>query len=319
MKSKKKLKLKKNARNFIIFFVIAVFLTVFIIDKYKVYKYHQTNEYKLISLNYTKKEANKIEKELTDKQIKKIIDSEKKDSFVLNVINEKYFLNKNLEKYREYYKTNAERNMSDIIAIVNVGANEDWYYHAGDTDTTKGELMLVNKFHLLKEDFDAGEIVPFEDKYKYGDVSSTKVVHDAFVKMYNAARGDNITIIVTSGFRTYERQDELYKEVRNVNGKIYADGFAARPGASEHETGLALDIFTYQATTENFETTKEYQWLDAHAHEYGFILRYPNEKKYLTGYNPESWHFRYVGVETAKKIKSLGITFDEYYAYYLDK
>lgn len=319
MKSKKKLKLKKNVRNAIVFVVIAIFLTLFLVDKYKEYKYHQTNEYKLITLNYTKKEANKLEKKLSDKQIKNIIDSQKKDDFVIKVVGEKYFLNKNLEKYREYYKSNTEKSLSDIVAIVNVGANEDWYYHSKNTDTSKNELMLVNKFHLLNEKFDAGEIVPFEDKYKYGDVSANKIVHDAFVKMYEAARNDDITIIVTSGYRTYERQDELYKEVRNTNGKIYADGFAARPGASEHETGLALDIFTYQATTENFETTKEYQWLDAHAQNYGFILRYPKDKKYLTGYNPESWHFRYVGVETAKKIKTLNITFDEYYAYFLDK
>ena len=318
MAKRKKLKLKKNARKAILYIIIFTFLSVFLVNKYKEYRYHQTNEYKLISINYTLKEANKIEKELTKKQVKEVIEKQKKDSVLLSLINEKYFLKKNLDKYKEYYKSNTETSFTDIVAIINVGAQEEWYYKTKNADISKKELMLVNKFHLLKEDYDPGEIVKLEGKYSYGEVSANKVTYDAFVKMADAARKDDISLLATSGFRTYERQDEIYREIRNVNGKIYADGFAARAGASEHETGYAIDVFTYSATTDNFEGTDAYKWLDAHAQDYGFILRYPKEKKYLTGYTPESWHFRYIGVETAKKVKSLGITYDEYYAYFIE-
>ena len=70
---------------------------------------------------------------------------------------------------------------------------------------------------------------------------------------------------------------------------------------------------------DNFEQTEEFNWLQEHAHEYGFILRYPKDKEHITGYKYESWHYRYVGIETATKIHELGITFDEYYAYFLEK
>ena len=319
MAYKKKLKLKKNIKKIFLYFIVFLVLSVFLINKYKEYKYHQTNEYKLICINYTLEEANKIEASLSKKQIKDVIERQKKDSVLLSLINEKYFLKKNLDAYKEYYKSNTETSFQDVVAIINVGANEDWYYKSKEADTTKDELILVNKFHLLKEDYTVDDVVNFEGKYSYGEVSASKKTHDAFVKMADAARKDDISLIVTSGYRSYARQDEIYKEIRNVNGKIYADGFAARAGASEHETGLALDVFTYSATTDNFESTNAYKWLDTNAQNYGFILRYPKDKKYLTGYTPESWHFRYVGVETAKKVKSLGITYDEYYAYFLDK
>ena len=89
MAKRKKLKLKKNARKAILYVIIFTFLSVFLVNKYKEYRYHQTNEYKLISINYTLKEANKIEKELTKKQVKEVIEKQKKDSVLLSLINER--------------------------------------------------------------------------------------------------------------------------------------------------------------------------------------------------------------------------------------
>ena len=93
---------------------------------------------------------------------------------------------------------------------------------------------------------------------------------------------------------------------------------AALPGYSEHQTGLAFDVMTSTSTTETFENTKEYEWLKNNAYKYGFILRYPKDKEDITGYAYESWHYRYVGKEIAKKIKEENITYDEYYAYYIE-
>ena len=92
-----------------------------------------------------------------------------------------------------------------------------------------------------------------------------------------------------------------------------------RAGYSEHQTGLALDIVTYGASMDTFENTDEFKWLSDNAYKYGFILRYPKGKEKLTGYSYESWHYRYVGKDVAKKIHDLDITYDEYYAYYIEK
>ena len=97
-----------------------------------------------------------------------------------------------------------------------------------------------------------------------------------------------------------------------------ADLSTARAGFSEHQTGLAIDILTYNVTLSNFEETDAFKWLSSNAYKYGFILRYPKGKEDITGYEYESWHYRYVGVEIATQIFEEDITFDEYYAYYLE-
>ena len=99
---------------------------------------------------------------------------------------------------------------------------------------------------------------------------------------------------------------------------VEADLKAARPGYSEHQTGLALDITTRLAEDEEFVNTEEFSWLKENAHKYGFILRYPEGKENITGYSYEPWHYRYVGIDVATKIYNENITFDEYYAYYIE-
>ena len=314
---KKKLRLKPKYRKKLIYLIIFLIIIGFSINKYRIYKYHQTNEYKLLQKGYTEKETKDIENKLTDEQIKNYL-KEDKIEYLDELINDKYFINKNLDKYIEYKKQNKKKEINKLVPIVNVGSYRDFYKDTNPSDTSKGDLILVNKYNVLDEKYKIGETVKFESKYSYGEVEALPVAYNAFVKMAEAAKEDGITLIVTSGARTYAHQEEIYTEMRNINGKIYADAYAARAGASEHETGLALDVFTYGATTDNFESTDTYKWLDKHAQDYGFILRYPKDKKYLTGYNPESWHFRYIGKKHAKKLKELGITYDEYYAYFIE-
>ena len=133
------------------------------------------------------------------------------------------------------------------------------------------------------------------------------------------AKKEDLKLIVNSSYRDYESQNSVWNNYENYNGEEYADSIAARAGFSEHQTGLALDIITPGATKNTFEETDEFKWLQKNAHKFGFILRYPKGKEDITGYAYESWHYRYVGKETATEIKRLGITFDEYYAYYIDK
>ena len=137
--------------------------------------------------------------------------------------------------------------------------------------------------------------------------------------MWNAAKEEGLLLIVNSSYRDYETQDAVWKDYAEANGEEWADNKAARAGSSEHETGLALDIVTNNVIMNEFENTEEFKWLQDNAYKYGFILRYPKGKENITGYEYESWHYRYVGEEVAKEIHDLDITFDEYYAYYLDK
>ena len=141
-------------------------------------------------------------------------------------------------------------------------------------------------------------------------------VLSAFKNMWSAAKKQDLTLIVNSSYRDYKSQEEVWNYYDDLRGEEYADSIAARAGYSEHQTGLALDIITYGANKNNFEKTDEFKWLEKNAHKYGFILRYPKGKEDITGYAYESWHYRYVGIETATEIYNKKITYDEYYAYY---
>ena len=317
----KKRKLKKSARNSLIIIIILITGIIFGINKYKEYKYHQTNEYKLTEKGYTLEESKLIIKRLNDENEKYFVDNEKND-YIIDLLNEKYFLEKNLNDYLEYKSKNKKTSYSDVVAIVNVHANNEWYDNkvVKETDLSKGNLILVNKFYYLKQDFIPNDIVDVDINYSYANNRVTKETNDAFVEMAKKAKEDNIKLIANSSYRTYERQEEVYKEFYYSKGISYADKYAARAGYSEHQTGLSLDIFTSgSSTTSNFEESDAFRWLSENAYKYGFILRYPKGKEYLTGYNYESWHYRYVGKDDAYKIYKENLTFDEYYAYYLEK
>lgn len=139
-------------------------------------------------------------------------------------------------------------------------------------------------------------------------------VMDAFEEMQRAARADNLDIFIKSGYRSYDTQEETYNwYIENDEGGVLSvDTYSARPGHSEHQTGLAIDI---NKAGDAFTNTVEAKWLNEHASEYGFILRYPEGKTDITGYKYESWHYRYVGEELAKVLYNDGdwITLEEYF------
>ena len=317
----KKLKLKKKVRNKLLLLIFLILVSVFGLNKYKEYKYKQTNEYKLTTVGYTLEESKFIIKVLNDKNELYFVNNEKSD-ILIDILNGKYFIEKNLYDYIEYKKDNKKKSISEIIAIVNVGANREWYDKdtIKETDKSKNELMLVNKFNYLNEKYEPTDITDISLKYSYSGNRVAKIANDAYIKMASNAKEDGIQLMANSTYRTYTRQDEIYKDFYYSKGISYADAYAARAGHSEHQTGLALDIFTSgTSTTSNFEESDAFKWLQENAHKFGFILRYPKGKEYLTGYNYESWHYRYVGESHAKKIKDLDITFDEYYAYFIEK
>ena len=310
-----KRRIKKKPIIILLIIVIVVFAVSFKIIK--TIQYHKTYDYKLSQLNYNEKEIASIKK-LSDSKIDEIL-KKKKINKLSSIINQKYFIEKNLDDYIKYYNENKDKKLSDIIAIVNVKTNNEPYSNTVKTDTSKNELMLVNKYHYLDKEFVPNDVIDAPLSFSFSDNKTTKLVLDKFREMALAADKENLTLIINSGYRDYDYQEKLYKKYEAKDGVEVADTYAARPGYSEHQTGLSLDIITYGAKADNFEEFEEFKWLQDNAHKYGFILRYPKDKSYLTGYDYESWHYRYVGVEVATEIKKLGITFDEYYAYYIDK
>ena len=312
---KKKRRLKKQVYYVLIGLVIFIIAIVGIV---KHVKYINSYEYKLSKVGYNENEIKVILK-LTDKQVDEILER-KYNSKMITFMKQKYFIYNNLDRYLAYQKENKSEKVKNIVTLVNVKADYDWYDEEAinDTDTSLGNLMIANKFYHLSKDFVPEELEAASNQYSYDDNSATKEVLEAFKNMWRKAKDEDLNLIITSSYRSYDDQEKIWDSYANKNGEEWADLYAARPGYSEHQTGLALDIVTYNSTMDNFNESPEAKWLKENAYKYGFILRYPEGKEKITGYDFEPWHYRYVGKEVAKQIYEEDITFDEYYAYYIE-
>jgi len=317
---KNKLKVKKQVW---VVLAIIIFLSIGIyagINVYKDIQYKKTNEYKLLQVGYTLDEINVLENNLKQKELETLFNSSKND-FLLSLFSEKYYLKKNLDRYLNYQLNNSDLSSNEIVSIVNTNTDYEFYDHDLNTDITKDYLLLVNKYYHLDSEYEPDDLVSVNNKYYYG--SNHKIrsdVYEAFKNMWNAAYEDGIYLIINSSYRTHKTQIEVYDDYKNSNGTTYADSIAARPGYSEHQTGLSLDIFSKEhTTTSNFKDSPAHKWLKNNAYKYGFIERYEEGKEHITGFAAESWHWRYIGVEAATYIYNNDITFDEYYAYFIEK
>ena len=298
----KKRVLKKSVKKFIYISVITIILLIISIS---LIKYYTGNLYKLTKLGYSKSEA----KEIISLNKSNIVLSKDYNEKMIDIIKAKYYLEKNIDKYIEYYNEHKDISIEDVIAIINVHADSEFYTLNLEVDISNVN-MLVNKYYYLGE-YKPENLVNVKNWYAYGEQRLNKETYEAFINMFNAAKKEDLTIIINQGYRSYNTQVNTYKR--------YDDDYAAKAGYSEHQTGLAIDVITPDSDGETFDTTKEFAWLQNNAHKYGFILRYPKDKKYITGYEYESWHYRYLGTDLAKKVYESGLTYDEYYAYYLDK
>lgn len=154
-------------------------------------------------------------------------------------------------------------------------------------------ILLVNKQHPLPADF------------KEDGASAYQALHH----LQAAAEVEGFSLPLLSGYRSYDYQVDLYQSYVDVDGVENADQYSARPGYSEHQSGLCFDVGEISYT---YGDTQQGQWLAKHCAEYGFIIRYPKGKEHITGYTYEPWHIRYVGKEIATFIMNEGITLEEY-------
>ena len=238
------------------------------------------------------------------------------DDIIIDLIDEQYFIRDNTVRYINYYHDNNTLSASSIITNVNSNLDYAFYTNTSSADLSKDNLILVNKFYYLDEDYEPDDLVPIENGYTSWGGYLRSETYEAFKEMVDAAYEDDINLYSVSPYRSYQTQNKLYNNYASYDGYDKADTYSARPGFSEHQTGLAVDI---NSTDDSFAYTTEAKWLEDNAYKYGFILRYPEGKEYITGYQYEPWHFRYVGKSVAKEIYNLDITYEEYYAYYIAK
>lgn len=315
---KTKLKLKKNvwfALGGILVVIIAIVIGV---NVYQDYQYKQTNEYKLLEAGYTEDEINLLEEKLTEEEVTTLAEAEK-DEFLIQVLQDDYFIKNYLDRYMAYHQDHEGSSARNVVATVNTNTDYDYYTQDFDTNVEDDYLMLVNKYYHLDSSYTPTDLVNISNRYYYGEGHQIRdVVYDAFIDMWNQANNDGIYLIINSSYRTYEEQQQVYDSYKDSRGTTYADSIAARPGYSEHQTGLSLDIFsTEYTTTSNFKDSPAHEWLVNNAYKYGFIQRYTEDTEELTGFAEEAWHWRYVGVEVATYLHEHDITFDEYYAYFI--
>lgn len=316
---KTKLKLKKQVW-IICLIILFVILGIYVAKNvYDEYQYKKTIEYKLLQVGYKEEEINTLKDNLNEEKLNNLV-NEQKDEFLLNILKEKYYIKKNLDLYRELHQKENEYSPTKVVSYINANRNYDYYNHDLDTDIKKDNLLIVNKYYHLSDDYAPKDLAEISNQYYYGENHKIReVAYQAFIDMWNTALKEDIYLIINSSYRTFEEQKNVYDDYKNSNGTTYADSIAARPGYSEHQTGLALDIFSKEnTTTSNFKDSKAHVWLTNNAHKYGFIERYKKEFEDITGFSEEAWHWRYVGVEAATYIHDNNITLEEYYAYFVE-
>ncbi len=178
---------------------------------------------------------------------------------------------------------------------------EDYNYGPAPTQYSNDGLtyiqgvLIANKSYSLPADFNPG---------------LDPTCQSQFNKLQSDAAAQGLNIWLSSGFRSYDYQNQIYNNYVARDGQAAADTYSARPGHSEHQTGLAIDV---NQIDDSFIGTPEAIWLENHCHEYGFILRYPQGMQDITGYKYESWHIRYVGTDMSYPIHDSGLTLEEYF------
>lgn len=174
-------------------------------------------------------------------------------------------------------------------------------------------LTLVNKEYRLDESYEPNDLVLVDQEFQiYGGASLVREAYDAYIKMRQAASAQGLTLNVSTCYRSYDFQRTLYTQYLSSDSQEVVDTYSARPGHSEHQLGLSCDFASATSELESFTGTAEEKWMRDNAVDFGFILRFPEDKTNITGYMYESWHYRFVGVEQAKKIKESGLTLEEY-------
>ncbi|MGE5456267.1 MAG: D-alanyl-D-alanine carboxypeptidase family protein [Ignavibacteriales bacterium] len=173
-------------------------------------------------------------------------------------------------------------------------------------------LILVNKENGLPSDYVPSDLEHIDIKFSNENKYLKNEAKQQYEKLSSDALALGYKIVVVSAYRDYKYQYELHNEYVKNKGIEYALLCSAKPGYSEHQTGLAIDVMGSNNDYDLFEDSIEFNWMKDNAHKYGYILRYPKDKIEITGYKYEPWHYRYVGIKPATEIYNNDLTLEEY-------
>lgn len=269
----------------------------------------KTNEGDFLkALGYSKDDIKIIRNKMKEDEINKI---ESYDKNLIKYLKVDYFHIENIKRYTELLNK-SDYSIEEVIMRVNTGIDKDYYTNIKTVSDPDDLLVIVNKYNALPSNYVPKDLISVGNGQKM-----QKEAGEALIKMLEDINNEGLYLKAQSGYRSIDTQKYLYDSKVKTRGVEATDAVQARPGHSEHHTGLAIDVSIDGTLEKTFENTKQFEWLDKHANEYGFILRYPSDKIYMTGYDYEPWHYRYVGKEAAQKIKKEGITFEEYCVKYL--
>lgn len=249
---------------------------------------------------------------------------EKVNSGILNEDNAKqlkelyssdYFVPSKEDLYLKYL--NDYPSVRDVLEIVNTKRYLELYSDIQPVDMSKDYLILVNKYYQLAEDYEPEDLVPVDEVPGSGYLREE--VYEAYKELYeDAAELGYGDLSVVSAYRSYQTQDGLYSRYLNIDPQEIVDTYSARPGHSEHQSGLCLDVSIPGYSLDTFYLTEASDWLSENCYRYGFIIRYPDDKTDITGYMGEPWQLRYLGKEVSEDVYNRGITYDEYYACFVE-
>ena len=170
---------------------------------------------------------------------------------------------------------------------------------------------IVNKNNKLESDYIPPDLEEIDLRFACLNKFLRKEAKINFERMVKDAKDKGYNIVAVSAYRSYNYQEKLYNNYVVDKGFYYADIASARPGHSEHQTGLAVDVADLSLDYDNFDKTKEFKWMINNSYKYGFILRYPKAKFHITGFKYEPWHYRYVGIKLASYLYKNNLLLEE--------
>ena len=286
-------------------------------DEYLDINYVEENNFinninKLLDLGYKNKDINTFYE-----KVPKSIDVITSNKYDKNIINYRYIKYDFIDTKSVYDTTilKEKYNYEDTVTFVNAYLDKDYY--SNDIPLSKDKAskldVIVNKYYKLDKDYEPEDLTIINSKFASGTQKLRKEAADKFEEMASDMLKENLKIYAGSTYRSYSYQEGLYNRYVKKDGFKEAETYSARAGYSEHQLGLAVDIVNGKWNYLS-EGDKEYTWLINNSYKYGFILRYPHESEYITGYVFEDWHFRYLGIELATKVHESKLTYDEYIA-----
>ena len=288
-------------------------------EEYKNIKYNEKPIFKevlsvFLDKGYKGEEINYI-MELSDKNINKLKNTDYID--ISNYYTFKNFNVDNISRYNKYKESHEEYEYKNIVTYVNIKLDLPVYTDTVEVKEPDSLLVLVNKYNSLPKNYKPTNLVAMKGYYEGQDPSLREETKSALEDLQKASKEEiGIRLLPTTAFRDYNFQNTLYTNYKNKDGVEAADTYSARPGYSDHQTGLAVDLKNPERSNVRLSDS-DYEWLHNNAYKYGFIIRFPKGKEFITGYQFENWHIRYVGKDVAKIIYENDLTLEEYIDLYV--